>query len=118
MLADAADAHPASIRLARRLTYNGFFICYGGITVNEAVGLGGTSVVGIGEEVAVGRSVEVGTSVVTIGCDVLVAVGRFGTTVTPGVRVGTFGTQSLWPEKIVIDDPMQLARCNCGTVVP
>jgi len=86
--------------------------------VNEAVGVGGTSVVGICEEVAVGRSVDVGTSVVTIGSDVLVAVGRFGTTVTPGVRVGTFGTQSLWPEKIVIDDPMQLARCNCGTVVP
>ena len=86
--------------------------------MNEAVGVGGASVVGICEAVAVGRSVEVGTSVVTIGCDVLVAVGRFGTMVTPGVRVGTFGTQSLCPGKIVIDDPMQLARCNCGTVVP
>ena len=86
--------------------------------MNEAVGVGGTSVVGICDAVAVGRSVEVGTSVVTIGCDVLVAVGRFGTMVTPGVRVGTFGTQSLCPGKIVMDDPMQLARCNCGTVVP
>ena len=86
--------------------------------MNDAVGVGGTSVVGICEAVAVGRSVEVGTSVVTMGCDVLVAVGRSGTMVMPGVRVGTFGTQSLCPGKIVIDDPMQLARCSCGTVVP
>ena len=86
--------------------------------MNEAVGVGGTSVVGICD------AVEVGTSVVAIGCEVLVcegvavAVGRSGTMVTPGVRVGTFGTQSLCPGKIVMDDPMQLARCNCGTVVP
>ena len=80
--------------------------------MNEAVVVGGTSVVGICE------AVEVGTSVVTIGCDVLVAVERSGTMVMPGVRVGTFGTQSLCPGKIVMDDPMQLARCNCATVVP
>ena len=86
--------------------------------MNEAVGLGGISVVGICEAVAVGWSVVVGTSVVTMGCEVLVAVGRSGITVIPGVRVGTFGTQSLCPAKIVMDDPMQLARCNCGTVVP
>ena len=84
--------------------------------MNEAVGVGGTSVVGICE------AVEVGTSVVIMGCEVLVcegvAVGISGTIVTPGVRVGTFGTQSRCPGKIVIDDPIQLARCNCGTVVP
>ena len=86
--------------------------------MNEAVGVVGISVVDICEAVAVGWSVEVGTSVVTMGCEVLVAVGRSGITVMPGVRVGTFGTQSLCPGKIVMDDPMQLARCNCGTVVP
>ena len=86
--------------------------------MNEAVGVGGTSVVGICEAVAVGRLVEVGTSVVTMGCNVLVAVGMSGTMVTPGVRVGTFGTQSLCPAKIVMDEPIQLARCSCGTVVP
>ena len=84
--------------------------------MNEAVGVGGASVVGICE------AVEVGISVVTVGCEVLVcegvAVGNSGTMVTPGVRVGTFGTQSLCPGKIVMDDPMQLARCNCGTVMP
>ena len=84
----------------------------------EAVGVGGSSVVGIWD------GVEVGTSVVTIGCRVLVgegvavAVGISGTMVTPGVRVGTFGTHSLCPGKIVMEEPMQLARCNCGTVVP
>ena len=86
------------------------------MTVNEAVGVGGTSVVGI-----CGRQWRSGTSVVTIGCEVfvdVVAVGRSGMMVTPGVRVGTFGTQSLCPGKIVMDEPMQLARCNCGTVVP
>ena len=77
----------------------------------EAVGVGGTSVVGICVEVAVGGS-RVGTSVVGIGCEVLVAVGKFGMTVMPGVRVGTFGTQSLCPTKIVVEEPMQLARCN------
>ena len=87
--------------------------------MNEAVGVGGTAVVvAVRDAVAVGGSVEVGTSVVTIGCEVLVTVGRSGMTVTPGVRVGTFGTQSLCSGKIVMDDPMQLARCNCGTVVP
>jgi hypothetical protein len=86
--------------------------------VKEAVGVGGTSVVGVRDAVAVGRSVEVGTSVVATGCEVSVAVGKSGTMVMPGVRVGTFGTQSLCPGKIVMDDPMQLARCNCATVVP
>ena len=86
--------------------------------MKEAIGVGGTSVVGICEAVTVGRLVEVGTSVVATGCEVFVAVGKSGTVVMPGVRVGTFGTQSLCPGKIVMDDPMQLARCNCGTVVP
>lgn len=86
--------------------------------MKEAVGVGGTSVVGVRDAVAVGSSVEVGTSVVATGCEVSVAVGKSGTMVTPGVRVGTFGTQSLCPGKIVMDDPMQLARCNCATVVP
>ena len=87
----------------------------------EAVGV--NVMVSVGAAVVdICEAVEVGTSVVTIGCEVLVcegvAVGRSGTTVMPGVRVGTFGTQSLCPGKIVMDEPMQLARCNCGTVVP
>ena len=76
----------------------------------EAVGVGGTSVVGICVEVAVGGS-RVGTSVVGTGA-VLDAVGEFGITVIPGVRVGTLGTQSLCPAKIVVDEPIQFARCN------
>lgn len=84
-----------------------------GRVVAIVVDVGGTSVVGICVEVcvAVGGS-RVGTSVVGTGCEVLDGVGVFGTIVTPGVRVGTFGTQSLCPTNIVVDDPIQLARCN------
>jgi hypothetical protein len=85
--------------------------------VAVAVGVGGGSVVGICVEVAVGGSL-VGTSVVGTGCEVFDAVGVFGMSVTPGVRVGTFGTQSLCPTKIVVEDPMQFARCNWETVTP
>lgn len=77
----------------------------------DAVGVVEGSVVGICVEVEVEGSV-VGTSVVGIGCDVSDAVGELGIRVTPGVRVGTFGTQSLCPTKIVVEDPIQLARCN------
>ena len=83
----------------------------------EAVGVAEGSVVGICVDVAVGGSI-VGTSVVGIGCEVLDAVGGLGITVTPGVRVGIFGTHSLCPTKMVMEDPMQLARCNWETVTP
>jgi hypothetical protein len=64
---------------------------------------GGGSVVGVSVEggitvkVEVGAKVELGTSVVGMGSEVFVEVGRFGMAVAPGtgVRVGTFGTQSL-----------------------
>jgi hypothetical protein len=85
--------------------------------VAVAVGVGGGSVVGISVEVAVGGSI-VGTSVVATGCDVSEAIGVFGTRVIPGVRVGTFGTQSLCPTKIVVEDPIQFARCSWVTVTP
>lgn len=85
--------------------------------VDVGVGVGGISVVGIGVEVAVGGSV-VGTSVVGTGCEVFDAVGELGTSVIPGVRVGTFGTQSLCPTKMVVEDPIQLARCSWVTVTP
>ena len=66
---------------------------------------GGGSVVGIsvGEgitvKVEVGGNVELGTAVVAMGSEVFVEVGRLGMAVAPGtgVRVGTFGTHSLWP---------------------
>lgn len=85
--------------------------------VGVSVGVGGTSVVGIGVEVSVGSSM-VGTSVVGTGCEVFDAVGEFGTRVIPGVRVGTFGTQSLCPTKMVVENPIQFARCNWVTVTP
>ncbi len=59
--------------------------------------------VGIGEgvtvKVSVGGSVELGVTVVATGSEVFVDVGKSGIEVVPGmgVRVGTFGTQSLWP---------------------
>jgi len=124
VLADAAVPHPASIRLARRLAYKIFFMGYGvaGIEVigvgAVAVNVGGIAVVAIRDAVAVGNSVEVGAGDVSVACKVLVDVGKVGTSVIPGVMVGTFGTQSLCPEKIFVADPMQLARCNWGTVVP
>jgi hypothetical protein len=48
-------------------------------------------------KVSVGGSVELGTGVVAMGVDVSVDVGKSGMVVMPGmgVRVGTFGTQSL-----------------------
>jgi len=60
-------------------------------------------IVGVGDgvtvKVSVGDSVELGTAVVAMGVDVSVDVGNSGTVVVPGigVRVGTFGTQSLCP---------------------
>ena len=59
--------------------------------------------IGIGEGVtvkaSVGGIVALGSAVVAMGSEVFVAAGEAGMVVTPGtgVRVGTFGTQSLWP---------------------
>ena len=54
---------------------------------------------GVMVKVDVGETVEVGGSVVAVGVDVSVDVGKSGMVVVPGtgVRVDTFGTQSLWP---------------------
>ena len=58
----------------------------------EAVAVSGMFVL-VGAEVIVGMGDSV-TIKVEVGCNVGVAVGKLGTTVTPGVLVGTFGTQS------------------------
>lgn len=78
--------------------------------VFEGVTVGGT--VGINVEVAV--DVAVGNAVGSDVCDG-VDVGKSGMMVTPGmgVRVATLGTQSTWPLWMVVEDPIQLARCNC-----
>ena len=60
--------------------------------VMEAVAVGGIFVL-VGADVIVGTGDSV-TMKVEVGCKVGVAVGKLGTTVTPGVLVGTFGTQS------------------------
>ena len=54
---------------------------------------------GITVKVEVGGNVELGTAVVGMGSEVFVEVRKVGMAVAPGtgVRVGTFGTQSLWP---------------------
>ena len=68
-------------------------------------GEGGSSVVGVDVgngvtvKISVGGNVELGITVVAVGSAVFVDVGRSGILVMPGmgVRVGTFGTHSLWP---------------------
>ena len=88
-----------------------------GVTDCVNVLVGSLVLVGVG--VDVGARVSVGANV-AVGCCVKlgVAVGKLGTMVMPGVRVGVFGTQSNCPAKIVVDDPMQLARWSCGYVMP
>lgn len=83
------------------------------------VGAGDGVKVGAGALVAVkvgvpksGVMVKVGVAVEGIGVLVLVAVE-----VTAGVLVGTFGTQSICPTWMMVEAPMQLADCNCATVV-
>ena len=72
------------------------------------------SLVFVGMEVDVGAGVSVAVKVeVGEGVILGVAVEKSGMLVMPGVNVGTFGTQSNCPTKIVVDEPMQLARCNC-----
>lgn len=57
--------------------------------------------------------VDVEKSIVLVGVGVFVGADVF-VDVTAGVRVGMFGTQRSCPAKIVVDEPMQLARCSCG----
>ena len=96
----AATPHPARSTPARSARWKYFLIrycdCEAGRTVGVAVAVGRS--VGM----AVGREVEVGSSVallVAVGRASGVSVGNCGILVTPGtgVRVGRFGTQSLWP---------------------
>jgi hypothetical protein len=63
--------------------------------VIEAVAVGGTLVL-VGADVIVGTGESVMMKV-EVGANVEVAVGKLGTMVTPGVRVGTLGTQSNCP---------------------
>src|SRR5688572_12824386 len=88
--AGARVPHPTSSSPARRITWERRFMCYGEVVKGVFVRVGVSE--GVTVKVEVGVSVEVGTSVV--GVAVFVEVGKPGV----GVRVGTFGTQSLWPE--------------------
>lgn len=73
------------------------------MSVFVLIGIGG----GVTVKASVGGIVAVGSAVVAMGgevfvaagSEVFVAVGEAGIVVAPGtgVRVGTFGTQSLWP---------------------
>jgi hypothetical protein len=78
-----------------RITWKRLFMCYWeGVTgVSVLVGIGD----GVTVKVSVEGGVELGVTAVAMGSEVLVEVGRAGTVVVPGmgVRVGTFGTQSL-----------------------
>lgn len=78
------------------MTRNALLIRYGAICVSGVL-----DAVAVLINVAVGASVSVGAVVAVGGTDVLVlvVVGKFGITVTPGtgVCVGTFGTQRIWP---------------------
>ena len=88
-----------------------------GVCVAVAVGAGGLVAVLVGGEksgVLVAVLVGVERSGVLVG--VMVGV-RVSVMVMPGVLVGTFGTQSSCPMWMMVDDPMQLADCNCATEV-
>jgi len=82
----------------------------------EAVDVAGGALVLVGAVVAVGGTGESVGMEVEVGMEGA-AVFVFGTKVTPGVLVGTFGTQSLCPTYMMVDEPMQLERCSCATVV-
>ena len=94
--AGAKLPHPASSIPARSMTRKVLFMRYGDSGV-----IGVRDGVAVLLNVAVGICVSVGAVVLVGGTGVLVlvVVGKFGTTVTPGtgVCVGTFGTQSNWP---------------------
>jgi hypothetical protein len=66
---------------------------------SAVVGVGVGVEEGVTVKVEVGGGVELGTAVVAVGNEVFVEVGKSGMVVAPGtgVRVGTFGTHSLWP---------------------
>ena len=99
--ADVILPQPESRMLTSNMIRIKFLIYSGaGLTgvggTSDGVNVGGTLVAVGGTSVAVGgTSVAVGT-IISVG----VKVGKSGMTVTPGlgVRVGTFGTQSSWPE--------------------
>ena len=77
----------------------------------------GVSVFGTGD----GVKVNVGVQKLGVTVKVLVEVAVMGTAVfvfvTAGVLVDTFGTERTWPTLIFVDEPIQLADCNCATVV-
>lgn len=75
---------------------------------------------GVLEAVAVNVGVEVagvteGTGRVEVPVGVEVGVGVLLVT---GVRVGPGGTYKIWPVRIRVELPRQLAFCNCWTVTP
>jgi hypothetical protein len=81
----------------RKITWKRLLICYweDGMGVFVLVDIGK----GVTVKASVGGNVELGATVVAMGSEVFVDVGRSGMLVMPGmgVRVGTFGTHSLWP---------------------
>lgn len=76
----------------------------GGVAVG-GIGVALGAIVFVGSRVAVGGRVTVANSIV-----MMVAV-------MAGVLVATFGTQSFCPAKMLVEEPRQLACCNCETVV-
>ncbi len=87
----------------------------GGIGVAE----GGSLVFVGGTLVFVGMTVSVNGNGVSVNGSVGTSVGvpKSGIIVTPGVIVGTFGTQSRCPTLMFVP-MMQFARCKSATVVP
>ena len=54
---------------------------------------------------------------VLVGVEKLVVLVLVTVLVMSGVLVDTFGTQSNCPIWMIVEDPMQFAVCNCGTMV-
>ena len=72
--------------------------------------------VDVGVGVSTGESVAV-LDGVGVAASVAVVLG-VGLGLTPGVWVGTFGTQSLSPTRIKIEFPIQFASCSMDTLTP
>ena len=82
----------------------------GVVPVGGGVAVGGIGVA-LGSIVLVGSGVELGIGV-AVSNSMLMMVA-----VITAVLVGTFGTQSFCPTKMVVDPPRQLACCSWETVV-
>jgi hypothetical protein len=89
------------------------------VWLGKDVSVGVDAFVFVGTGVEVTTNVDVGVEKSTVTVKVLVDVAGRGVfvIVTAGVLVGTFGTQSVWPTLMFVDEPIQFADCNCATVV-